>query len=67
MGNIGGSRFKAVIVGYLLDIQDNGGIQNFSAADVEVLPGEEIDAVVVNLALNVTDAVEKIYLTVVVS
>ena len=63
----GRSRFKAVIVGYLLDIQDNGGIQNFSAADVEVLPGEEIDAVVVNLALNVTDAVEKIYLTVVVS
>ena len=56
-----------MIVGYLLDIQDNGGIQNFSAADVEVLPGEEIDAVVVNLALNVTDAVEKIYLTVVVS
>jgi len=63
----GRSRFKAVIVGYLLDIQAGGGIQNFSADDVEVLPGDEIDAVVVNLALQPADAVEKIYLTVVVS
>lgn len=63
----GRSRFQAVIVGYLLDIQANGGIQEFSASDVEVLPGGEIDAVVVNLALKVVDAVEKIYLTVVVS
>lgn len=63
----GRSRFKAVIVGYLLDIQDNGGIQNFTTADVEVLPGEEIDAVVVNLALQPADVVEKIYMTVVVS
>lgn len=63
----GRSRFKAVIVGYLLDIQDNGGIQNFTAADVEVLPGEEIDSVAINLAIQVADAVEKIYMTVVVS
>ena len=63
----GRSRFKGVSVGYLLDIQAGGGIQEFSAEDVEVLPGEEIDAVVVNLSLKVTDAVEKIYLTVVVS
>ena len=63
----GRSRFQAVIVGYLLDIQANGGIQEFSAEDVEVLPGEEIDAVVVNLALKAVDAVEKIYLTVVVA
>ena len=62
----GRSRFKAVIVGYLLNIQSNGGIQNFTAADVEVLQGEEIDAVVVNLALQVADAVEKIYMTIVV-
>ena len=63
----GRSRFQAVIVGYLLDIQANGGIQEFSASDVEVLPGGEIDAVVVNLALKAVDAVEKIYLTVVVA
>ncbi len=63
----GRSRFKAVIVGYLLDIQSNSGIQEFSAGDVEVQPGEESDSVVVQLALKVADAVEKIYLTVVVS
>lgn len=63
----GRSRFKAVLVGYLLDIQASGGIQDFSASDVEVLPGGEIDAVLVNLALRVADAVEKIYMTVEVS
>lgn len=60
----GRSRFKAVLAGYLLDIQANGGIQEFSTSDVEVLPGGEPDAVLVNLTLRVADAVEKIYLTV---
>lgn len=63
----GRSRFKAVIVGYLLDIQGNQGIQNFSADDVEVLPGTDIDAIVVNVALQATDAVEKIYMSIEVS
>lgn len=63
----GRSRFKAAIVGYLLDIQANEGIQDFSADDVEVLPGDGIDAILVNIALHVVDAVEKIYMTVEVS
>lgn len=61
---IGRSRFKSVIVGYLLSIQANQGIQNFEADDVEVLPGEEIDAVVINLAIQPVDSIEKIYLTI---
>ena len=61
---IGRSRFKSVIVGYLLSIQANQGIQNFDADDVEVLPGEEIDAVVINLAITPVDSIEKIYLTI---
>lgn len=61
---IGRSRFKSVIVGYLLSIQANQGIQNFDADDVEVLPGEEIDAVVINLAIQPVDSIEKIYLTI---
>lgn len=61
---IGRSRFKSVIVGYLLGIQANQGIQNFEADDVEVLPGNDIDAVVINLAIQPVDAVEKIYLTI---
>ena len=63
----GRSQFKAAIVGYLLDIQANNGIQNFNAEDVEVLPGEAIDAIVVNIAIQVVDSVEKIYITLEVS
>lgn len=63
----GRSRFQAAIVGYLLQIQANEGIQNFVAEDVEVLPGNDIDSIVVNVAIQVVDSVEKIYMTVTVS
>ena len=63
----GRAQFKAAIVGYLLDIQANQGIQDFSADDVEVLPGEDIDAIVVNIAIQAVDSVEKIYMTIEVS
>lgn len=61
---VGRSRLKAVVVSYLMNIQANGGIQNFASSDVEVLQGEDIDAVVINLAIQPLDAVEKIYMTV---
>lgn len=64
---VGRSRFKGAVVGYLLDIQANGGIQNFTSDDVEVLAGDWIDAVVITVAIQVVDAAEKIYLTVEVS
>lgn len=60
----GRALFQAAIVGYLLDIQGNQGIQNFSAEDVEVLPGTDIDAIIVNVAIQAVDSVEKIYLTI---
>lgn len=63
----GRALFKAVIVGYLLTIQNNQGIQEFDPDDVEVLPGIAIDSIVVNIALKVVDAVEKIYLTITVA
>ena len=59
--------FKSAIVGYLLDIQANQGIQNFEADDVEVLPGTDVDAVLVNIAIQVVGSANKIYLTVEVS
>ena len=55
--------FKSAIVGYLLTVQANNGIQNFTADDVEVLPGEAIDAVLVNLAIQVVGSINKIYVT----
>lgn len=63
----GRARFQAAIVGYLQEIQDNQGIQNFSSEDVEVLAGTAIDAIVVNVAIQAVDSVEKIYMTVEVS
>ena len=59
--------FKSAIVAYLLELQGNQAIQNFDAADVEVLPGTELDSIVVNIAIQPVDAVEKIYMTVVVA
>lgn len=58
--------FKGAIVGYLLEIQTGGGIQNFAADDVEVLAGDSIESIVVKLAIQPVDAVEKIYLTITV-
>lgn len=58
--------FKAAIVGYLLELQGMGAIQNFAADDVEVLPGEAIDAILVNIAIQAVDSTEKIYMTVTV-
>lgn len=60
----GRMQFKTAIVGYLLDIQANSGIQNFDAEDVTVEAGEAIDAIVVNLAIQPVDSVEKIYVTI---
>ncbi|WP_312428297.1 phage tail sheath family protein [Lacrimispora sp.] len=54
---------KAWIVGYLNEIQANGGIQNFVADDVVVETGEAINAVVITLAIQPVAAVEKIYIT----
>ena len=59
--------FKSAIVGYLLTIQANQGIQNFEAEDVTVEAGEDIDAIVVNLAIQPVDSVEKIYVTITVN
>ena len=64
---VGRSQCKAAIVGYLLDIQGNNGIQNFTADDVEVLPGDAIDAIVVNIAIQAVGSVNKIYMTIEVS
>lgn len=63
----GRSLLRAWIIGYLNEMQANNGVQNFVADDVEVLPGSEIDAVVINVALQPVDSVEKIYMTVTVS
>ena len=63
----GRSLFKAAIVGYMTTLQAQQAIQNFVADDVEVLAGDDIDSIVVNLAVQAVDSIEKIYMTVTVS
>lgn len=63
----GRALFKSVIVEYLLEIQSGGGIQNFEADDVEVLQGNDIDSIVINIAIQPVDAAEKLYITITVS
>lgn len=63
----GRSLLKGWIVGYLNEIQANNGIQNFVPDDVTVEPGNSVDSVLVNVALQPVDAIEKIYITVTVS
>lgn len=60
----GRSMFQSAIVGYLLEIQGNDGIQNFDASDVTVEAGESINAIVVNLSIQPVGSVEKIYITI---
>lgn len=60
----GQMQFESAIVGYLLDIQANKGIKNFDAEDVTVEAGEDIDAIVVALAIQPVDSAEKIYVTI---
>ena len=64
---VGRSLFKSAIVGYLLELEGQQAIQNFSADDVEVLPGNDIDAIVVNVTIQVVDAAEKIYMSISIS
>ena len=57
----GRSLFKAAIVGYLMDVQANQGIQNFEPEDVTVEAGTDMDAILVTIAIQPVDSVEKIY------
>ena len=62
----GRNLLRAWIIGYLNEMMANSGIQNFTAEDVEVLPGNAIDSVLINVAIQPIDSVEKIYVTVTV-
>ena len=63
----GRNLLRGWIVGYCNEMMANNGIQNFVAEDVEVLPGAEIDAVLININIQPVDAIEKLYITVTVT
>lgn len=63
----GRNLFKSEIINITNQYQNIGAIQNFDPqTDLEVLPGENSDAVVVNQWVQPVDSIEKIYMTVTV-
>lgn len=63
----GRNLMKAEVISYLGNLQGLGAIQNFDPqTDIEVLPGNDVESVLVNLAVQVVDSIEKIYMSVTV-
>lgn len=60
----GRSILKAALVDYFNTLQNMGAIQNFETNDVVISAGTDSDAVVVTVAIQPVDSVEKIYITV---
>ena len=56
--------FKADRIAYFDSLVAAGAIEAFEADDIQVLPGNAKDAVVVNVAVTPIDAMEKLYMTV---
>ena len=63
--DIGRSLYKTELISMCDQLVNLGAIQNFDGAkDITVLPGEAIDAVVVDLVIQPVDSMEKLYMTV---
>jgi len=60
----GRSLLRATLIEYFNELQRLNAIQNFTAKDVTVSPGNDSDAVVIDCYIQPIDSVEKIYITV---
>ncbi|OYR88444.1 phage tail sheath family protein [Lactobacillus taiwanensis] len=58
--------FKADRIAYLTGLQNRNIIQAFANTDITVEAGNDVDSIVVNLAVTPVDAMEKLYMTMVV-
>ena len=62
----GRALFRSGVIEYMNTLQGMNAIQNFGASDVRIAPGIHGDSVVVHLDVQPTDAMEKLYMSVVV-
>lgn len=63
----GRNLFKNEIINYLTNLQNIGAIQNFdSQSDVMVVQGADVDSIYVELYVQPVDAIEKVYMQVIV-
>lgn len=61
----GRNTFKTEIISFIDQLQGIGAVTNFDgSSDITVLPGEAVDAVVVDLTVQPVDSMEKLYMTV---
>lgn len=58
--------FKANRASYLRDLTNSGVILDFDPADISIEPGNDKDAVLVNLSVAPIDSMEKLYMTILV-
>lgn len=56
--------FKANRITYFDSLQAAGAIANFAADDITVEPGEAKDSILLNVAVQPIDAMEKLYMTI---
>lgn len=63
----GRALFKSALVDYFKELERMGAIENFTPEDIVIRRGEDNDAVIVDVAIKSVDAVEKVYMTVVLS
>ena len=62
---IGRNLYKSELISMFDQLQGLGAIQNFGGtSDITVLPGENVDSVVVDLVVQPVDSMEKLYMTV---
>lgn len=62
--NDGRSLLRATLIEYFNELQRMNAIQNFTADDISVSAGNDIDAVVIDCYIQPVDSIEKIYITV---
>lgn len=60
----GRNLYKARMISFFNDLQDMGAIVNFTSDDVTVYAGEQPEGVVLEVAIQYQDAMEKLYMTV---
>lgn len=64
---VGRGLLKAELLNLLLRYQGNGALQNVVEDDVVVSPGQESDAVLIEMYIQPVDSVEKIYINITIS
>lgn len=60
----GRALLKGKLVEYMKELEKLNAIQNFDPSDITVSAGADSDAVVINIAVQTVDSIEKIYITV---